>query len=115
MYAAMSARQESTADVADDEPTNVAKPIRRLVAVGIAAGLIVASGTHVTSISAWVADHVQIPGVGDTGKQHPKGDQTPGRSANLHTPTSGDDNGAGSTGGTKNTPKNTSTNGGGAD
>jgi hypothetical protein len=91
MYAAMSARQQNGLDDVDDEPTNVGAPIRRLITVGIAAGLIVVSGTHVTGISAWVADHVHIPGVGDTsGKHQPKdGDTTPGRSANLQSPDSG--------------------------
>ena len=90
MYAAMAARQADGLDDAD-EPTATGAPIRRLITVGIAAGLIVVSGTHVTGISAWVADHVHIPGVGDTsGQHHPKdGDTTPGRSADLQTPDSG--------------------------
>jgi hypothetical protein len=86
MYAAMSARQASAADEAETEPRNLGASIRRLVVGGIAAALLVASATHVTSISAWVADHV--PGVGNTdGNHHPKGgDDSPGRSANLDTP-----------------------------
>jgi hypothetical protein len=90
MYAAMAARQADGLDDTD-EPTTAGAPIRRLITVGIAAGLIVVSGTHVTGISAWVADHVHIPGVGDTSGTHqPKdGDTTPGRSADLQSPDSG--------------------------
>jgi hypothetical protein len=52
---------------------------------------IFASSTHVTGISEWVADHVRIPGVGDTGGSgHQKGvDDPPGRSANLQAPGAG--------------------------
>jgi hypothetical protein len=93
MYAAMSARQAAGVDASstDDEPTNVGAPVRRLVAVGIAAGVLIASGTHVTSISGWVADHVHLPGVGDTTGDHKGGnDKSPGRSANLESPQSDD-------------------------
>jgi hypothetical protein len=86
----MNARQAAeAADAAEAEPTKSGKPIRRLVIGGIAAGVLIFSGTHVTSISTWVADHV--PGVGSTdGKNHPKGgDSQPGRSANLQTPDAG--------------------------
>jgi hypothetical protein len=91
----MSARQQAAADEAEDEPKRTGAPIRRLVVGGIAAGLLIASGTHVTSISTWVADHV--PGVGDTdGRQHPKdGGTAPGRSADLQTPSSGGKNDGG--------------------
>jgi hypothetical protein len=94
MYAAMSARQAAGVDAssADEEPTSVGAPVRRLVVLGIAAGVLIASGTHVTSISGWVADHVQLPGVGDTTSDPQKGgdDKSPGRSANLESPRSDD-------------------------
>jgi hypothetical protein len=88
MYAAMTARQAAGVEFnADEQPANVGAPIRRLITLGVAAGLLIVSGTHVTSISAWVADHVNPPGVGDTTGKNPKGgDGTPGRSANLEPP-----------------------------